>query len=256
MTWYHCSANLTNGSTFVTGNGSDFNAAHIAFGDLLVNSDDGTSYKVQTVSSPTALTLATPFRGVTGSHDIGIMSMPVPVILNGSISNDVATAISNLITLTSTRLSQISDWAGGSAAGGPSSNGFYPITCGNGSTRNVPCPDIWSGYIAHTYGANIGSVGATTSVNLISSGGGNTVFLRLRTASTNAAAKYHLELREGSAAGRLIYRAVNVSGSEYVDALPFFEAWSGPALVATIIPVSSVSFGLNIWLTTMNVTVA
>ena len=60
----------------------------------------------------------------------------------------LAAQMSNLVASWNGRELEFRDWVGGSATGGPSNNGLYPMTNGLGVTSQVPCPAKLAAVIA------------------------------------------------------------------------------------------------------------
>lgn len=136
MSWYRTGTiSVATGSASVAGTGTAW-LDQVQPGDAL-QGPDGRLYEVDSIQSDTALVLHGAYLGPTASSaDYAILPR-----LTGVPLVDLNHRLSSAFTRWQTRETEFSAWLAGSAAGGPASDGRYPLTDpATGQAQLVPCP--------------------------------------------------------------------------------------------------------------------
>lgn len=132
MQWYRTgSVNVINGSTLITGDGTLW-LLQVKVGDILtLNASD--LYEVASIDANTAITLATPYLGVTEN------TQPYAILRNftSTTNAELAVKIATLLNSWQVRENEFSNWQGGTATGGAAADGIYPLTDALGNVVNA-----------------------------------------------------------------------------------------------------------------------
>lgn len=139
MAWYRGgSVAVTNGSTAVVGTGTIF-SSQVKEGDIFfVGANKQDMYEIAAVVDDTHLTLHDPFAGTTAT------AAAYAIIQNftNTPTAELTSEYAALLAATVKRNAEFQTWLTGTATGGPSSNGYYPLTDMDGNTSLVPCPAL------------------------------------------------------------------------------------------------------------------
>lgn len=139
MAWYKAgTANVTNGSKRVTFYGTRLTTS-VREGDIFfVTANKADIYEVEAIVSDTELTLATPFGGTTNAQ----ATYSIVVNYNNTPNATISAQLSALMLATNKRNDEIQTWLSGKVDGGPTGNGYYPITDVAGNVQMIPCPAL------------------------------------------------------------------------------------------------------------------
>lgn len=133
--WYRSgTVSVTNGSKNVVGVDTYF-TLNAAVGDVFTLGGD-TIYEIEAIADDTHLTLVTPYLGVTAAAQ----SYSVIRNFTGTTNATLASKLTTLLNAWQSREDEFRAWVGGTATGGPNSDGYYPLTDAVGISYSVPCP--------------------------------------------------------------------------------------------------------------------
>lgn len=136
--WYRQgTANLVQGSTSVTGNGTIWDTQVKAGDPFRVNAFPGEWIEIEQVLTDESLVLSEPWPHASANAADYAVIRNFAGTPNAALAADVAAVIRKYSDLNL----QLGQWLVGSSDGGPNSDGFYPITI-NGVERLVPAPTL------------------------------------------------------------------------------------------------------------------
>jgi hypothetical protein len=133
--WYRTGTITTNGTETVIGTGTIWATVDLKEGDIFT-ADGAKVYEIAAVVSDTELTLQALFT------EADIAEGSYAIIRNTSISTNVelAARLTQILTRWHEREDNLQEWLGGTADGGPSSDGIYPLTNALGVQIDVKSP--------------------------------------------------------------------------------------------------------------------
>jgi len=133
--WYRIGlVSVENNSNIITGS-STFWYSQIKPGDIFKGSGD-VLYEIRSIQSDTQITLVDAYIGSTQSN----ASYSIIRNFTYTLNADIANSISNLVSRWRVRDSELTDWSSGTADGGPSGNGEFPLTGPYGAVEMVASP--------------------------------------------------------------------------------------------------------------------
>jgi len=176
---------LTAASTTIVGVGTQF-LANVAIGDVIVV-ENGQCFETVAVPDDTHITVDTPAKA-TGPFSYAALRFVTAVNFR-----DLSVKIEQFLTDRQVNLAEFTTWMTGSRTGGPTSNGYYPLTDRFGVTKQYMSPEtIAYGYadsIDQATAAAASAAAALTSKNSANSSEANAgTSAAAALASKNAAA--------------------------------------------------------------------
>jgi hypothetical protein len=126
--------NVTNGSIAVVGVGTNW-LSTVNISDMF-SVDGDTFYEVLSITDDTHLTLNNPYLGTTATGVVYLIINIQPRLASAQLNVKLAT----LLNSWQVRENEFANWQGGSATGGPGSDGYFPLTNASGVTTLVACP--------------------------------------------------------------------------------------------------------------------